>query len=54
MMVENERGHMDSKWVSGWTWRKEFEGSSIGVRLSRLNLESFDIKAALRQCYIRG
>ena len=53
-MVESERDHMDSKRVGGWAWRKELEGSSIGVRLRRLNLESFHSKAALRRVLLVG
>jgi hypothetical protein len=53
-MVENERDRMDSKRVGGWAWRKELEGSSIGVRLRRPNLESFHSKAALRRVLLVG
>ena len=45
---------MGSKRVGGWAWRKELEGSSIGVRLRRLNLESFHSKAALRRVPLMG
>jgi hypothetical protein len=53
-MVESERDHMDSKRVGGWAWRKELEGSSISVRLRRLNLESFHSKAALGRVLLVG